>query len=348
MSEFVEQETEATASGEARISGASKARIAVRRMRESARQGLTFSAICALTILIALPSVGSRVEDATLNPELRARLVMASVQHSNPLNRNEVMVEVPQIAPVRIASLGHPPTSLRRIETTHPVQVSSYKPETRAQRVEAVQKAPARSVRPLPRDTAMFVALAHEMRVSTSGSLAAPMALTPGKTYAPAATMRPKLRPEGLEYRAVQYTRRWLRTVELRSLNKQESCLATAIYHEARGEGIKGQFAVAEVILNRVTSRNFPSSICGVVYQGVQAGRRGGCQFSFACDGRSEAMPNRKAANKARRIAQVMANGGRRGLTQGALYFHTTAVNPSWAQRFRRTSQIGAHLFYRG
>lgn len=348
MLKSIAQGSEAPVSETNSIAGRAKGRIAAQRMRGSFHQGVTFSAICALTILIALPSVGSRVEDATLNPEVRARLVMASVQHSNPLNRNEVKIDAPQVAPMRVASLGQSPASIRRIEPMPPLLLPSDRPDIRAQRVHAVERAPASSVRPLPRDKAKFVALAHEMRISTSGSLAAPMALMPGETYAPSASMRPKLRPAGLEYRAVEYTRRWVRNVELRTLNEQESCLATAIYHEARGEGIKGQFAVAEVILNRVASRSFPNSICGVVYQGVRAGRRGGCQFSFACDGRSEAMPNRKAANKARRIAQVMANGGRRGLTQGALYFHTTTVNPSWAQRFRRTGQIGAHLFYRG
>ncbi|TVP71864.1 MAG: cell wall hydrolase [Rhodobacteraceae bacterium] len=159
--------------------------------------------------------------------------------------------------------------------------------------------------------------------------------------------MRPMARPAVLARRYVQYNSNWLRKVQLRALNEQESCLATAIYHEARGESIKGQFAVAEVILNRVASKRFPNTVCGVVYQGAR-GTRGGCQFSFACDGRSEAMPNRTAANRARRIAQVMIDGAQSNATQGALFFHTTAVNPSWSRRFTRTSQIGAHLFYRG
>ena len=64
-----------------------------------------------------------------------------------------------------------------------------------------------------------------------------------------------------------------------------KSCLAQAIYFEARSESELGQLAVATVILNRAKAEHYPSSICGVVYQG--ASPLNGCQFSFACDGQS-------------------------------------------------------------
>jgi len=123
----------------------------------------------------------------------------------------------------------------------------------------------------------------------------------------------------------------------------QWQCLQQALYFEARGESLKGQFAVAEVILNRVESREYPSSVCGV----VQQGGGGGCQFSYVCDGNSDVMRDRQAADKAGRIAAIMLNGAPRGLTAGATHFHTRAVNPRWAHRFPRTAAIGAHLFYR-
>jgi len=165
---------------------------------------------------------------------------------------------------------------------------------------------------------------------------------------APTLSVRPKARPISMQRYNFQYDDRWLRTVYLQPLNDEKLCLATAIYHEARGESLLGQFAVAEVVLNRVDSSRYPNSICDVVYQGVRAGRFGGCQFSFACDGKSEAMPNRKAALRAKRISQVMLSGGNRGLTQGALYYHTNAIDPAWASHFTQTTRIGAHLFYRG
>lgn len=303
------------------------------------RRRMAFSAISAMAVLIALPSVGSRVEDATLDSDMRARLVMASVQHSNPVERNHVMTRTPEITPVRVASLGHEQAvALRSIAAKIPAP--SVLPEGRQHVSGPLEVVPRAKPRP------ETIAATVTPRVSTSGSVVAPVVL--GSPLAPLASARPQARPATLLRRTVQYSRSWLRSVPRRELSEQEACLATAIYHEARGEGIKGQFAVAEVILNRVASRQFPNSICGVVYQGVREGRRGGCQFSFACDGRSEAMPNRTAANLARRIAQVMTDGGHSRLTHGALYFHTTAVNPSWANRFTQTGQIGAHLFYRG
>lgn len=116
------------------------------------------------------------------------------------------------------------------------------------------------------------------------------------------------------------------------------SCLAEALYHEARGEGTKGQAAVAEVILNRVDSRAFPSTVCGVVNQPSQ--------FSYTIGGR-KAIRNKAAYMRARAIAEAALSGAPRVLTGGATYFHTPAVRPAWARRFQRTVQIGRHIFYR-
>ena len=123
----------------------------------------------------------------------------------------------------------------------------------------------------------------------------------------------------------------------------QWQCLATALYHEARGETIKGQIAVAEVILNRVDSPAYPRSVCGV----VQQSGNGGCQFSYTCDGRSDRISDRAAWARAGKIARSMLDGAPRVLTAGATHFHTVGVRPGWARRFDRTASIGAHLFYR-
>ncbi len=141
------------------------------------------------------------------------------------------------------------------------------------------------------------------------------------------------------------HNRDWLMSRPEAPGGEQWRCLATALYFEARGEVVAGQFAVAEVILNRVDSPLYPNTICGVVYQGVR--NRGGCQFSFACDGNPETIREREAFALAGRIADVMKQGGPRVLTGGATHFHTTAVNPRWARTFPRTARIGAHLFYR-
>jgi spore germination cell wall hydrolase CwlJ-like protein len=122
-------------------------------------------------------------------------------------------------------------------------------------------------------------------------------------------------------------------------------CLAEAIYFESRGEPLDGQIAVAEVVLNRVDDRRFPSSVCGVTRQGAGSGR--GCQFSYACDGRPDVMKSAGARERSEKLAGVMLQGRPRTVTDGATYFHTRGVRPSWAGKMQRTASIGHHYFYR-
>lgn len=137
-------------------------------------------------------------------------------------------------------------------------------------------------------------------------------------------------------------TEDWLLARPAPAGDAQWECLTEALYFEARGESLEGQIAVAEVILNRVDSPLYPSTICGVVKQ--RGG--GGCQFSYVCQGKVK-MREERAADLAGRIAQAMLDGAPRVLTDGATHFHTRAVKPSWSKRFPRTTAIGAHLFYR-
>ena len=127
--------------------------------------------------------------------------------------------------------------------------------------------------------------------------------------------------------------------------NLQWKCLTEALYFEARGEPAQGQFAVAEVILNRVDSPKFPNSICEVVNQGT--GRKHACQFSYTCDGKFERIANMAVYNQLAVIARAMIDGGKRQLSGGATYYHTTSVQPSWARRFEHTATIGIHKFYK-
>lgn len=137
-------------------------------------------------------------------------------------------------------------------------------------------------------------------------------------------------------------TAEWLASQPEATGNGEFQCLANAIYHEARGESVPGQVAVAEVILNRVDDPRFPGSICGVVHQ--SNGR--GCQFSWACDGRSDAVRGGEVYDEVKKVARVMLDGAPRALTDGATYFHTRSVRPGWSRRFVETARIGAHLFY--
>ncbi|WP_257892360.1 cell wall hydrolase [Gymnodinialimonas phycosphaerae] len=125
----------------------------------------------------------------------------------------------------------------------------------------------------------------------------------------------------------------------------QWQCLTEALYFEARGEPIEGQYAVAEVILNRVDAANYPDTICGVITQGT--GRQFACQFTYTCDGRSEEMSDAAAMHRLGHIARIMIDGAPRDLTAGATHYHADWVNPRWASVYPRTTEIGIHRFYR-
>ncbi|MEO9297328.1 cell wall hydrolase [Devosia sp. RY10] len=130
----------------------------------------------------------------------------------------------------------------------------------------------------------------------------------------------------------------------------ERDCLAQAIYHEARGESAAGQLAVANVIVNRARSAKFPSTLCGVIYQNADKGRYR-CQFTFACDGRTDAPGERRAWARSADLAQAVyaefATGESVGaVPRSALYYHTTSVRPNWANTYNAVAQIGSHIFY--
>ena len=49
--------------------------------------------------------------------------------------------------------------------------------------------------------------------------------------------------------------------------NDDKFCLAQNIYFESGNQPLAGRVAVAQVTINRVEDKQFPNSICGVVYQ---------------------------------------------------------------------------------
>lgn len=127
--------------------------------------------------------------------------------------------------------------------------------------------------------------------------------------------------------------------------DKEARCLAQAIYFEARSEPLEGQLAVAQVVLTRVTNRRYPNTVCGVVFQNEH--RRHRCQFSFACDGRSDTPLNRNAWDVAQRIGTVAQKGLWDDLTSSATHYHARYVSPRWRQSMVATAEYGQHLFYR-
>jgi spore germination cell wall hydrolase CwlJ-like protein len=121
-------------------------------------------------------------------------------------------------------------------------------------------------------------------------------------------------------------------------------CLTTAIYYEAASEPDDGQRAVAQVVLNRVRHPAFPSTVCGVVFQGSE---RRGCQFSFACDGAMARTPSRSAWARAARVAADALAGSVFAPVGMATHYHTYAVTPYWNRSLVMTGVHGAHFFHR-
>ncbi len=125
----------------------------------------------------------------------------------------------------------------------------------------------------------------------------------------------------------------------------ETQCLAEAVYYEARSETRSGQKAVAEVVMNRVDSKHFPDTVCGVVYEGSE--RSTGCQFSFTCDGSMDIAPKGKAWERSQDVAELVMNGGVLPFTGRATHYHTTAIKPNWSDNLRMTKRVGSHVFYR-
>jgi len=124
-------------------------------------------------------------------------------------------------------------------------------------------------------------------------------------------------------------------------------CMALNDYWEARGETMAGRLAVAQVVLNRVEDRRFPSNICDVVKHS-RSWRLHRCQFSWYCDARSDVPRNSGAWQRSLSLATAILQQGfvRQDETQGALWYHADYVSPGWATRLSVSKRVGSHIFY--
>lgn len=127
---------------------------------------------------------------------------------------------------------------------------------------------------------------------------------------------------------------------------KAEKCLTEVIYYEARGEAVRGQMAVAQVVLNRAFSGYYPTTVCGVVYQNKH--RHLACQFTFACDNVKEVVDEPDMWERAKKIAKASLDGliwlpevGK------STHYHAYWVRPSWVGEMKKMWKYGVHTFYR-
>jgi spore germination cell wall hydrolase CwlJ-like protein len=127
---------------------------------------------------------------------------------------------------------------------------------------------------------------------------------------------------------------------------KSEKCLTEVVYFEARGEAVRGQIAVAQVVLNRAFSGFYPNTVCGVVYQNKH--RHLACQFTFACDNNRDVVKEPEMWERAKKIAKAMLDG-QIWLPEVAksTHYHAYWVRPSWVNEMKKMYKFGVHTFYR-
>jgi hypothetical protein len=127
---------------------------------------------------------------------------------------------------------------------------------------------------------------------------------------------------------------------------KSEKCLAEAVYFEARGEAVRGQIAVAQVVMNRAFSGFYPNTVCGVVYQNKH--RHLACQFTFACDNVADVVREPDMWDRARKIAKATLDGQLWLPEVGkSTHYHAYWVRPSWVHEMKKMYKFGVHTFYR-
>ena len=131
-----------------------------------------------------------------------------------------------------------------------------------------------------------------------------------------------------------------------KSRAKSEKCLAEAVYFESRGEAVRGQMAVAQVVMNRVFSGKYPDTVCGVVYQNKY--RHLACQFTFACDNNPDVIREPEMWERAKKISKAMLDGQIWLPEVGkSTHYHAYWVRPSWVAEMKKLYKTGVHTFYR-
>jgi spore germination cell wall hydrolase CwlJ-like protein len=137
------------------------------------------------------------------------------------------------------------------------------------------------------------------------------------------------------------------------AIGLQLTCLAVTVYHEARGEPLVGQLAVANTVINRVHDSRWPNTICDVVKEGPTLAWdktkpiKHKCQFSYFCDGKSDTPTDPVAFNQAMQVAEEAWYSYNLSLdiSEGSTFYHSVDVEPQW--RYKHLVQIGNHIFYK-
>ena len=127
---------------------------------------------------------------------------------------------------------------------------------------------------------------------------------------------------------------------------KSIECLALNIYFETHASSLADAMAVSDVVLNRVNHSKYPNTICGVVHDGYEVGKRT-CQFSWYCDGKKDIIEDSKTWNEVYLLAVALVQGSVYDFTDGSSHYHNDTVNPYWADHLYKTLTIDNHIFYK-
>ncbi|GJD62617.1 cell wall hydrolase [Methylobacterium frigidaeris] len=278
------------------------------------------------------PSVASTFTPgaATWNPELEPQEGFVPLPEADGGEAGASSPAAGASAPTRGATAGGP--------TTDKVREARERDAGQGGSTPAVPRAVAlSSTTPAPAD-ATPVEIAAGGQISPRLDRGARTSVTMA-----AVTTAARIAPEALPSEDAR--RRYADLITPENAEKEQRCLAEAVYFESRGEPEQGQAAVAQVVLNRAKSGLYPANICGVVYQNRH--RYMGCQFSFACEGKSLRITDDASWQTATRVAQAVIEG-RTYLADvgGATHYHADYVKPRWSRRLRKMDVIGRHIFY--
>jgi hypothetical protein len=321
----------------------------------------------------ALTTASALIHEGRLNyTELPGRVLSGIHQISIYRDRTSVVVAIPRDAPFdaqNLASISRPPATLYEPQRTAPVAVadkpvknSAAVAELSAARhtdaVELAMAQPAVSVKPgafalasLPADQMPAVqavpeAVSRPVLLASLTTTALPVSTAvpepiqislPSLDKVPMPIPAPGVPPPSPAQRL---------KLEGKDYAKAERCLANAVYWESRSEPVRGQMAVAQVVMNRVFSGFYPNDVCGVVYQ--NASRHLSCQFTFACDGKRKTITERGHWARANRIAKQTLDGQIYvPEVAKSTHYHAAYVHPNWVREMRKMVRFGLHSFYR-
>ena len=320
----------------------------IQRKRAHGGKWLTRTAYASLLLVVSGQTLGHLDRSAPIDTQTTASIAAAAPAPESVDIVNRTPKADPLIPPPRSISAGVLGEGgiFTAVDSVSPIMVAFVLPQAAKATITAlVPGLPALAPRLKPETVAVEAARAAQMTLlsyaPSGNSDEEPFAAVIGNSSKGGAVILDA---------SINASHAWLNaSLPASSRSAPEvKCLATAIYFEARGESEKGQIAVAQVVLNRVKNPAYPDTICDVVYQNKNKRHR--CQFSFACDGISDRIRDKKAWAEAQVLARRVLNDDRTlYLTSvgAATHYHATYVRPRWARSMNKMEKIGRHVFYK-